>query len=111
MALRSGHGTGAGVPRVEVLPADELPAGVPDDARPESPSDRGVAGRFAPGNSGGCWRPRASRDLAPGWARGLATLPEGDAFAPTGALRRRSGASSAPSCGRRPIVIAKIGAS
>ena len=28
MVLRSGHGTGAGVPRVEVLPADELPAPV-----------------------------------------------------------------------------------
>jgi hypothetical protein len=26
MALRTGHGTGAGVPRVEVLPHDELPA-------------------------------------------------------------------------------------
>jgi hypothetical protein len=25
MTLRSGHGTGAGVPRIEVLPADELP--------------------------------------------------------------------------------------
>ncbi|HEV3193384.1 MAG TPA: hypothetical protein VGY54_22910 [Polyangiaceae bacterium] len=25
MALRNGHGTGSGVPRVEVLPADELP--------------------------------------------------------------------------------------
>lgn len=26
MTLRTGHGTGAGVPRIEVLPADELPA-------------------------------------------------------------------------------------
>lgn len=26
MALRKGHGNGAGVPRIEVLPADELPA-------------------------------------------------------------------------------------
>ena len=25
MALRSGHGSGAGVPRIEVAPADELP--------------------------------------------------------------------------------------
>lgn len=32
MALRSGHGRGAGVPRVEVLPVDELPAGVPAPA-------------------------------------------------------------------------------
>ncbi len=29
MALRSGHGTGAGQPRVEVLPPNELPAPVP----------------------------------------------------------------------------------
>ncbi len=34
MALRSGHGNGAGVPRVEVLPADELPAPVPADEKP-----------------------------------------------------------------------------
>jgi hypothetical protein len=51
MALRTGHGTGKGVPRVEVLPVDELPDGVPADARPELPSDRGEAGRFAPGNT------------------------------------------------------------
>lgn len=29
MALRSGHGNGAGVPRIEVSPADELPAPLP----------------------------------------------------------------------------------
>ena len=29
MSLRSGHGRGAGVPRVEVLPANELPSPVP----------------------------------------------------------------------------------
>jgi hypothetical protein len=51
MALRTGHGTGAGQPRVEVLPVDELPAGVPEGARGESPTDRGEAGRFARGNS------------------------------------------------------------
>jgi len=28
MAERTGHGNGAGVPRIEVLPADELPVGV-----------------------------------------------------------------------------------
>ena len=28
MALRAGHGRGAGQPRIEVLPVDELPAGV-----------------------------------------------------------------------------------
>jgi hypothetical protein len=33
MALRAGHGNGAGSPRVEVLPADELPVGTPESAR------------------------------------------------------------------------------
>lgn len=51
MTMRTGHGNGAGVPRVEVLPVDELPAGVPAEARVESPRDRGEAGRFAPGNA------------------------------------------------------------
>ncbi|MBI2391503.1 MAG: hypothetical protein HYV09_18075 [Deltaproteobacteria bacterium] len=50
MALRTGHGKGGGVPRIEVLPADELPAGVPAGARGDSPLDRGEAGRFARGN-------------------------------------------------------------
>lgn len=39
MTLRTGHGNGAGVPRVEVLPADELPAGVP---APEQPSQAAI---------------------------------------------------------------------
>lgn len=47
MALRSGHGTGAGVPRVEVLPPDELPPASPANA---DRSDRGTDGRFLPGN-------------------------------------------------------------
>lgn len=34
MALRSGHGTGAGVPRIEVLPPDELPAPIADAPAP-----------------------------------------------------------------------------
>jgi hypothetical protein len=50
MTLRNGHGNGGGVPRIEVLPANELPAGVPGDARGESPTDRGEGGRFAEGN-------------------------------------------------------------
>lgn len=32
MTLRAGHGRGAGSPRIEVLPADELPAPVPSPA-------------------------------------------------------------------------------
>jgi hypothetical protein len=83
MALRSGHGNGAGVPRVEVLPADELPDGVPGEARSESRSDRGDAGRFAPGNGlarkGGYARAGKTR-LAD--RLGLRNLPDGSAFAP-----------------------------
>lgn len=54
MTLRSAHGRarecGATVV-VEAPPVDELPAGVPADARAGSPTDRGAGGRFAPGNS------------------------------------------------------------
>lgn len=48
MTLRTGHGNGAGVPRIEVLPADELPAATPADA---VRSERGPDGRFLPGNT------------------------------------------------------------
>ncbi len=51
MTLRKGHGTGAGAPRIEVMPADELPAASPSDtARPE----RDAFGRFLPGNRTAC---------------------------------------------------------
>lgn len=78
MALRAGHGTGAGMPRVEVLPADEQPV----DARQESPSDRGHAGRFAPGNS----LARAGGQATAGKTRlasrlGLSGHPSGAAWA------------------------------
>jgi len=83
MALRTGHGAGAGAPRIEVRPADELPAGLPAGARPASPGDRGDGGRFAPGNAlarvGGQARAgttRLARRL------GLRELPAGAAFAP-----------------------------
>lgn len=33
MALRSGHGDCAGTPRIEVMPADELPRGIPAEPR------------------------------------------------------------------------------
>jgi hypothetical protein len=83
MTLRRGHGTGAGVPRVEVLPADELPAGVPGDAGAESPGDRGEAGRFAPGNAlsrlGGVAR-RGKTRLAE--RLGLKSLGDDAAFRP-----------------------------
>lgn len=83
MTLRTGHGTGRGSPRIEVLPADELPVGVPADARPESPTDRGEGGRFAPGNSlalrGG--RARAGKTRLAD-RLGLTSLPADASFAP-----------------------------
>jgi hypothetical protein len=83
MALRTGHGNGAGVPRVEVLPVDELPAGVPADAGADSRTAATEAGRFAPGNRRSVLGGRAKRGTSRLTARlGLATLAEGDAFAP-----------------------------
>lgn len=51
MTLRAGHGKGAGVPRIEVLPADELPAGVPGPSPEPSPGSQRADGRFTPGNA------------------------------------------------------------
>src|SRR5580693_6930540 len=83
MALRNGHGTGAGMPRIEVLTASELPAGVPGDARAESPNDRGAGGRFARGNSLARRGGLAKRGASPLTSRlGLAPLSDGDSFAP-----------------------------
>ena len=83
MTIRNGHGTGAGTPRVEVLPADELPEGVPVQARPPSPTDRGEGGRFAPGNALARQGGRALAGKSRLTSRlGLSSLPEGSAFAP-----------------------------
>ena len=76
MAVRSGHGTGAGTPRVEVLPPDELPPATSAGAdRPQRSAD----GRFVRGNTVA----RAGR-LRPG-EQGLLgvdrSLPEYRAFA------------------------------
>jgi len=49
MTLRTGHGTGAGQPRVEVCPVDELPRGVQAAPLVESTTERVEGGRFAPG--------------------------------------------------------------
>jgi len=90
MALRSGHGNGAGVPRIEVLPPDELPAGVPAPAR--RAAERDASGRLLPGPG--------TSDLARAGARaaheakqlaqllGLWTPPEGHAYAPYARLAR-----------------------
>lgn len=54
MAIRSPHGRAAELgsgPRVEVLPADELPTGVPAEHPDPAGEERGPDGRFRPGNS------------------------------------------------------------
>lgn len=90
MTLRSGHGNGAGVPRVEVLPPDELPVGVPAPARPVATRDG--AGKFTPGAGTsalareGARAAHESRQLAA--LLGLWTPPEDHAFAPYARLAR-----------------------
>ena len=81
MTLRKGHGRGAGVPRIEVLPADELPRGVPGESRHVVPTDRDGAGRFRPGNSLAAVAGRANAGKARLASRlGLRSLPSGSAF-------------------------------
>jgi hypothetical protein len=105
MALRTGHGTGAGVPRIEVLPADELPMGLPGSMPVETRSDRGDGGRFAPGNAGpsrkGGLAKKAKVRLAV--RLGLGDLSQDAAFAPyqrsAGAFRRQHCAALAATVG------------
>lgn len=84
MTLRKGHGKGKGTPRIEVLPPDELPAGLPGDMPAEAPGDRGQGGRFAKGNTGlsrkGGLAKRGKARLAAKLT--LGTLPQGAAFEP-----------------------------
>jgi len=84
MALRTAHGTGAdALVRVETAPADELPVGIPADARTVMPGERGPGGQFAGPNScareGGLAKRGKSRLVA---RLGLSNLSEGSAFAP-----------------------------
>ena len=51
MTLRTGHGAGAGQPRIEVLPADELPAGLHAHRAPEGAQERTAKGTFAGGSA------------------------------------------------------------
>lgn len=83
MTLRAGHGRGAGSPRVEVLPPDELPRGV--QARPVEPkrAERDAKGRLRPGSrttqsAGGKARREATQLAA---KLGLSRLGEGSPFA------------------------------
>lgn len=74
MALRTGHGNGAGAPRIEVLPANELPQGVQGEALAPHRAERDGKGRFRPGartaqSAGGATGrdlPRLARRLALG---------------------------------------------
>lgn len=85
MPLRTAHGTGASaLIRVETAPADELPEGVQAPPQDDARGERRPDGTFAPGartiqSAGG----RATRGKTRLAAKlGLASLPEGTAFAP-----------------------------
>lgn len=90
MTLRTGHGNGAGQPRVEVLPVDELPAGSPAPARPAATRDS--AGRFVPGAGTselarkGAKAAHESRQLAA--LLGLWDVPDDHPYAPYARLGR-----------------------
>ena len=90
MTIRTGHGNGAGSPRVEVLPADELPAGLPAPARPAAVRDG--SGRFVPGVGTselarkGAKAAHESRQLAA--LLGLWDVPEDHPYAPYARLGR-----------------------
>lgn len=83
MTVRKAHGRGSSaLVRVETLPADELPPGVPGPARPASPKDRVEGGRFAKGNGVAADGGRALAGKGRLAARlGLAHLPKDASFA------------------------------
>lgn len=84
MGIRTAHGTGApALIRVETLPADELPAGIPADTDRAVRSASGERGRFGPGNRRSILGGRAKRGKAKLTVRlGLANLSDDSAFAP-----------------------------
>lgn len=51
MALRTGHGTGAGQPRIEILPPDELPLGVQAEPHAEAGDERRPNGTWQKGST------------------------------------------------------------
>lgn len=84
MALRTGHGRGRGTPRVEVMPANELPMGVQGPVHVEAPEERRPGGKFAKGartvqSMGGKAR-KESTALA--HRLGLGQVADANAFAP-----------------------------
>ena len=85
MALRAGHGTGKGQPRIEVMPPDELPQpvpAVPDVTEPSTGVDRRQDGTVA--------TPEAARVLGARGGRARARI----ALASGLALRGRDGLKS-----------------
>ncbi|NUP10883.1 MAG: hypothetical protein HOW73_32970 [Polyangiaceae bacterium] len=90
MALRSGHGNGRGEPRIEVLPADELPAGVPGPSRPVAVRDS--SGRFVASDGTRALARAAGRARAEalqlGRLLGLSQVPEDHPYAPYARLAR-----------------------
>lgn len=83
MTLRNGHGTGAGEPRVEVLPPDELPAPVPAKPAPLNRRPDGTVRDSASAKALGARGGRAKRVRAAlVSALGLSKLDETTDFAP-----------------------------
>lgn len=83
MALRKGHGRGAGVPRIEVMPPDELPDPVaalpPPQVRREDGTIADSATAKALGARGGLAKAQKKKLLQ---GMGLAELVEEKAFTP-----------------------------
>jgi hypothetical protein len=83
MTLRKGHGKGAGVPRIEVLPPDELPEPLPVSAVPLARHPDGKIADSATaktlGARGGFAKSAKTRLLT---GLGLAELTDEDAFKP-----------------------------
>jgi hypothetical protein len=67
MAWRSGHGRGAGVPRIEVKPADELPPANPGATAANLTARRNRGRPFAKGNRAAAGRPPALACLGLGY--------------------------------------------
>lgn len=105
MSVRAGHGAGAGRPHVEVLPADELPAGLPAPAWLPQAGERAGRGRFAKGATSAQAAGGRARAGSVRLARtlGLSPPPDTSAFAPyrrqAAAFRRAHVAQLARSVG------------
>lgn len=83
MSLRKGHGTGKGAPRIEVLPADELPDPVPGAAEPLARREDGTiadsSSAKALGARGGLAKAQKKKILH---GMGLVSMAEDSAFTP-----------------------------